>query len=182
MKRIHRLGLLLHIAVAAAFTSGFRLQTECEHDWFFDVIAPDECPTGDVRETRGSFMQFERGYMIWLESEDSIYALYTGKREPRWEAISDTFIDGMPEIAPELESQRPPYTFQPRRGMGKVWREQDEVRRRLGWAVSAYEFPYTVQIQTSEQGRLYIAERLGGLFVLDPEGADWALYDDNIEG
>ena len=182
MKDIHRFGLIMVFSIAALFSMGFRLQTDCEYTWFFEVLTPEDCPADDAVETRGSIMQFERGYMIWLQSEDAIYVLYTGERTPRWEAFDDTFIEGMPETDPDLESQRPPYTFQPRRGMGKVWREQDEVRRRLGWAVAEYEFPYTVQVQSGEQTGLYIAERLGGLFHLDAEGADWALYDEDIQG
>ena len=89
-----------------------------------------------AKESRIVQQRFEGGWMIWLEAENKIYALFDNPQTfsyySGWEDFNDTFVEGQPEDDPNI---RPPAgKQQPRRGFGKVWREQENVRDLLGWA------------------------------------------------
>jgi hypothetical protein len=149
----------------------------CETAWFFDTPAVESCPTAEAVAADGSFMQFENGFMIWSSAEDAIYVLYISEGETRWERFSDDFTEAIPDVIEELDDLAPAYTFQPRRGMGLVWRENEALQARLGWAVAEYEFPYQVEIQTGDDGTVYVRDWRGGVFALEATGADWQRYD-----
>jgi len=152
----------------------------CENSWFMHERVPVDCPREPARSSHATVMQFENGFMLWITELDTIYVLYLSQSAPRWQAFEDEFEDGMTEYDPALNVDQPAYTFQPRRGMGLIWRENDALRNRLGWAVAEYEFPFETVIQTSADGSVYLTGRHGGLFILQQGGADWMLYDANL--
>jgi hypothetical protein len=57
-----------------------------------------------------------------------------------WFCFNDTFVEGEAEIDPSLIP--PEGMYQPRRGFGKLWRNNPEVKDRLGWALTP-EFELT---------------------------------------
>lgn len=114
--------------------------------------------------------------MIWIGQQDAIYVLYDSANMPRWQVFNDAFEEGMPDTDPEFDNP-PPYTWQPKRGFGLLWREQPVVRERLGWAVIEWETPYEVRVQTGPDGVIYISDVRGGVFALSPDGSDWKRYE-----
>jgi hypothetical protein len=91
---------------------------------------------------------FEHGRMIWVQAQDSIYVIYN---DGSWERYADTFEDGMVERNPAIVP--PGGKLQPERGFGKIWREQPQVRERIGWAL-APETPADVQLHPFERGSM----------------------------
>lgn len=76
--------------------------------------------------------------MIWIQSLSQIYVFY----ERPWpqaccdyQTFDDLWKPGDLESDPSITP--PPGSYQPVRGFGKVWREQSEVRERLGWALAS---------------------------------------------
>ncbi|MBZ0297613.1 MAG: hypothetical protein K8L99_33965 [Anaerolineae bacterium] len=148
----------------------------CNGQWFFAQPPVSTCPAGPPMASRASLLQFQQGYMVWIDVQDAIYVLYDSANSPRWQVFNDTFDEGMMEFDPGW-GEGPPYTFQPRRGFGKVWRERPEVRQRLGWAVREWSEPYSAQVQTASDGSVFIQESRGGVFSLMANGSDWKRYD-----
>lgn len=110
--------------------------------------------------------------MIWVGTQDAIYALYLSGAPPRWQVFNDTFQEGMPETDANFDNA-PLGTWQPRRGFGLIWRSQPGVKDRLGWALSEDEVSYTVQVQIGSDGMIYMNEPGGSVFSLSPTGNDW---------
>ena len=98
--------------------------------------------------------------MIWLEDlpgestpdgaakGQTIYVLYYAdslQNNGEVGIFADTYADGDPESDPSIVP--PAGLLQPIRGFGKVWRENQAVRDRLGWAVApeqGYDAAYQV--------------------------------------
>jgi hypothetical protein len=145
----------------------------CSANWFFTTSAPSACPSGPSTSGYASLLQFQQGFMIWIEQQDAIYVLYDSANFPRWEVFQDNYTDGIPETDPNLESQKPPYAWQPRRGFGLIWREREDVRSRIGWSVREWEEPFTTQVQVASDGTVYIQESRGGILALTQGGVEW---------
>ncbi len=90
--------------------------------------------------------------MIWRQDVGEVYILFP---EGDWYAITDTWTFDRPESDPSFVP--PAGRFQPIRGFGKVWRENQWFRERLGWAVEP-ERGATAQAQRFEHGWLLRAE------------------------
>lgn len=153
--------------------------------WFFEEPIVPECPAEGATSTNGAYQPFEFGYMLWIESQDLIYVLFDDNPDldgdedlPSWRTYADEFSEGMPAEDSSLNSLARPFTWQPKRGFGLIWRRDTEVRQRLGWAIREQERPFTVEFQVSTDGALYIAEPLGGVFKLLPDGVDWERFRD----
>lgn len=149
----------------------------CDSTWFFIDPRPEGCPLSAPLTSQGSFQQFQEGYMIWVASQDAIYVLYDSSNLPRWEVFNDTFTEGMIEYDPAFNAGIPPYTWQPRRGFGTLWRGNSVVRQRIGWAVREWEEPYSVQVQTAPDGTIFLQEPRGGIISLSPNGVEWRRYE-----
>ncbi len=148
----------------------------CSTIWFFARPVPAACPLNPPLVSAATFQQFEKGFMLWVQQHGAIYVLYDSANFPRWQVYQDAFREGMPEADPAFGGG-PAYTWQPRRGFGLVWRTLPDVRQRLGWAVSEWETPFTIQIQTGADGMIYMSEPRGGIFNLSPDGSDWKRYE-----
>lgn len=148
----------------------------CSMQWFFTQPRPATCPSGPPLTSAAALEQFQQGYMIWIGEQNAIYVIYDSQTQPRWQVFDDTFVDGMMEYDPGW-GEGPPYTYQPKRGFGKVWRERGEVRQRIGWSVREWSEPYTAQVQVAADGSIFIQESRGGVFNLIPNGVDWKRYD-----
>ncbi|HZG67583.1 MAG TPA: hypothetical protein VEZ12_12620, partial [Herpetosiphonaceae bacterium] len=98
------------------------------------------CPQYTVRDVPAAVQSFERGTMIWQaptstrgNPRGTIFAIFDDLR-PRFISYPDPWDEGQPESG----GLTPPAgRFEPRRGFGKVWREQLGVREGLGWATEA---------------------------------------------
>jgi len=100
------------------------------------------------------YEEFEHGFMLYLSDRKTIWVCYnwintaTGTAVPTenfgtWSGYPDIFQDGQPETDPNIV---PPANFQqPKRGFGQVWRDNQNVRDALGWALD-WERPYTANV------------------------------------
>jgi len=148
----------------------------CGIPWFFVAVSPTDCPLNPPVVTPGSFLQFQNGFMLWVEQQDAIYVLYDSANLPRWQVFNDAFVEGMADTDPAYINP-PPYTWQPRRGFGLLWRGQAALRDRLGWAVIEWETPFDVQVQIGSGGTIYMNEPRGGIFSLTAGGSEWKRYE-----
>lgn len=148
----------------------------CPYPWFF-APAPDICAQDAAPDTGGAEQQFEHGFMIWVESENRIYVLYDDDiYSPKWAAFNDEWQVGDPIDDPNITP--PPGYYQPVRGFGLVWREQPDVRDRLGWAV-APEAGFVTAVQRTSYAKYnhtYIRALDGNIWHLLAERSGWEKF------
>ncbi len=147
----------------------------CPENWFFDP-APEACPAASPQVTMQAEQTFERGRMIWVEAQDRIYVIFEDGASPAWAMYPDDFEEGDPE---RDDSIVPPSGMQqPVRGFGLVWRTNQRVRDRLGWAISpevAFEGMFQADAGDLSVATLYLRMRDGGIIALDALTGDWEI-------
>lgn len=100
-------------------------------------------PTPTIAEVAVAEQVFENGRMFWIRLNRQIWVMeLTGEGRGNWFCYFDTFEEGELEIDPNLTP--PEGLLQPRRGFGKLWRTNEQVRELLGWAQTP-EFELTSQ-------------------------------------
>ena len=121
-------------------------------------------PTGPPTAPPGSLQPFERGWMLWRADTRTIYALAHDAGSVyapgSWWAFADTWAEGQPaggEPAPGGGG-----LYYPRRGFFKVWSEQPEVRRLLGYARTPNVDAGTLGVQEFVGGVGLVATYPGG--------------------
>jgi hypothetical protein len=121
-----------------------------------------DLPDPIVQEIIVSEQQFERGRMFYLQPTDEIWVMFEDPNGlgGRWELFDNTWEEGMPELDPELET--PEGLSQPIRGFGKLWRENDELREALGWALET-EVGHVTTYRYEPGGEI-----VNGLYVAGP--------------
>lgn len=149
----------------------------CPDTWFFSP-APDGCPGAPAHFADGAEQPFEAGYMVWVEDgwaegQAGIYVLYDDEVfSPRWAFYADTWEEGEPLCN---VGEVPPGLYQPERGFGNLWCEEQEVRARLGWATEP-ETGYETAVQRDSAPRyttLYVRTADGNVWKLLPERSGW---------
>ena len=132
------------------------------------------CPLEPEREVFVAEEAFEWGRMFWREDSREIYVLHddhTLRAEPQggaWRAFADTWQEGQPQDNPNLIA--PPGLFQPRRGFGKVWREElGGPASQIGWAVEE-ERGFTGVVQAFDAGTI-LWSNLGAAYILYTNGS-----------
>ncbi len=98
--------------------------------------------------TGGAYQQFENGTMVWRQDTSQIYVFFN---DGTWRSFADTFKEGDRESDPTLLP--PGGKLQPIRGFGKVWRDHEGLRDKLGWAV-AKETAQPAEIHAFERGTI----------------------------
>jgi len=127
------------------------------------------CPLTEETSVAAAEEIFVGGYMFWLSSGPTVYALYNNGT---WQAYPDTWASPQPESDPGIV---PPWGYyQPVRGFGKVWRENANVRAGLSWATEQ-ERSLDVSWQDFQGGHMLWSNRLG-IFMLYNDGT-WRHYD-----
>ena len=81
----------------------------------------------------------------------------TGKGE--WSAFDDVFEDGESEFDPSLVP--PEGMFQPERGFGKLWRENQALHDALGWGLTP-EFGYVSNYEYYPGGKIEQSQYVQG--------------------
>jgi hypothetical protein len=140
----------------------------CDSNWFFIEPRPANCPLYPPNASAGVYQEFENGIMLWVGSLDAIYVLYHDPRLPRWEAYRDFFEEGMAEESTDYAGAPTETLWQPRRGFGLLWRDSALVRNRIGWETQQWEQPYSVQAQTTENGKIFLSTPCSNVFALFP--------------
>jgi len=127
------------------------------------------CPTEMEKGVWAAEESFQNGYMFWRQDTKYIYVLYNNGT---WQGYNDTWTSSEPEWDPSIVP--PPGYYQPKRGFGKVWRENAAVRNGLGWATTE-ERGFYASVQGYDGG-LMIWSNAKGIFVLYNDGT-WERYD-----
>ena len=78
--------------------------------------------------------RFELGLMVWRGDTRMIYVFKGGPRDTlgTWRQFRDNWTETEP--TPRPQATPPAGMFEPERGFGKVWRENPDIKRDLGWA------------------------------------------------
>jgi hypothetical protein len=129
------------------------------------------CPQGAVFSTTTAIESFERGSMIYAASSSGGAAtIYVLTLDGRFRRFTDTWVSG---VDPENGGETPPLgLLEPKRGFGKVWRGNLDVRGALGWAVTE-EQGASSSVQNFDRGRAIFLPQRGESYLLidDPGGA-----------
>jgi hypothetical protein len=107
---------------------------------------PNVIPTDTRQQITIAQEEFQGGYMFWLEPTRDVWILLPAAPPKagdaiappvsgEWRVYKDTFIDGEPETDPSLTAPGP-NLYQPKRGFGKLWRNNPDIRAALGWATT----------------------------------------------
>lgn len=136
----------------ALFTTGVNNLTAKNSSVF-----PLGAATGTAYDEMLTFQPFENGAMFYMKSSRAIYVL--NKTGVQLSVYTDTWNEGDPNG--DLTPGPRPNTYAPKRGFGKVWRENSIVQQALGYA-TADEQPYTGKVQFFARGVL-IDDPTGGL-------------------
>ncbi len=126
------------------------------------------CPTEVEKGVWSAEEVFQTGYMFWRADNTQIYVL---KNTGTWQAYPDTWTAAEPEWDPAIVP--PAGYYQPKRGFGKIWREQPGVRTGLGWATTE-ERGFTGSVQAFSGGLMFWSN-LRGTYVLYNDGT-WQKY------
>ena len=148
----------------------------CDSQWFFLQPRPAGCPLAPPSAAQGVYQTFQNGHMIWVGQLDAIYVLYNDPALPRWEVWHDEFEEGDMEYDPSWSAAPTNTLWQPRRGFGQLWRREQAVRDRVGWATLEWEVPYSAQVQNEDTGTIFMSDPDGRIFALMPGQASWQLY------
>lgn len=153
------------------------------------IPAPVEgaIPTPVSNQIIVSEQAFENGRMFWLEPNREIWVmLQDGEmpnqgtwliRDDTWDEATELAFD--PAITPPNED-----LFQPERGFGKLWRENQDLRDSLGWAldpeyghVTTYTYVFRGEVVDgefqSEPGYHTVVSRTGVTFLFDEATGTW---------
>ena len=140
---------------------------QCPVAWFFEP-PPAECPDGEQVETFMIEQAFERGRMLYLADDNSVYVLFNDELTPRWAVFVNRYD---PSIHPESD---PTFPFlQPVARLGFLWRGNDTVRNRLGLATET-EIAFDGLFQTADDN-LYVTSTNGTILQLLPNGNAWQI-------
>lgn len=127
-------------------------------------ITPDAQATTDTN-AQYAYQPFEHGYMFWIRSTNQIFVLVTGEN---WRVFPDFFVEGEQETDPTY--QAPTRLLQPRRGFGKVWRDNLPVRNSIGWGTYR-EVGYNNRFQYDPTtGTIVLYDPVGRAFTLESNG------------
>lgn len=154
---------------------------------------PPAFPTPTIGRIVVAEQDFERGRAFWVEPLDppEIWVIdYAdeSRTHGEWTRYADTWDDSMPAFDPDIEA--PEGLFQPERGFGKLWRENDAVREALGWATGAeagnvITYTYFPRGEFNEQGDFieapgyHVLETNAGIsYIFDEMDNTWRV-DDN---
>jgi hypothetical protein len=106
--------------------------------------------------------------MFWRGDLRLVYVLYN---DGTWQSFVDLWHEG--DMEWDAGIVPPAGFYQPKRGFGKVWREQPGVRDKLSWA-TAEERGVHASWQAYDGGLMLWSDALG-VFVLHNDGT-WSRY------
>jgi hypothetical protein len=144
----HKFILVVINAAGVTVTQELNVTFNCKVEWFF-LPEPAFCAS-DVPQTKTLIEQmFENGRMLWIPYSQGYNYISILYNDGTVHTIVDTWTNAEPESDPNLVP--PAGLLQPVRGFGKVWREVQGVKDKLGWATGP-ETQYTSQYQHEGSG------------------------------
>ncbi len=126
------------------------------------------CPVEPEKGIWSAEETFIGGMMFWRSDLTLIYVLYNNGT---WQSFADTWESTQPEW--DVNIVAPAGYLQPKRGFGKVWREQPGVRSALSWATTP-ERGLGATWQAYQGGQMLWSD-VQGNFVLFSDGT-WSHY------
>lgn len=138
-----------------------------------ETLRPSNFPTARAEIISVVEQVFEGGRMIWFRDTRTVAVLVGDEVDPvqgDWFCFEDSFVEGETEFLPTLQPPADVSTNsawpdariqQPIRGFGKIWRENPDLRERLGWALSA-EYEHSAVKEYVAGGRLVNGEYVPG--------------------
>ena len=153
----------------------FSAELPCEYPILIEAISQTQgCLTEGI-VSRGFQQNFENGFMLWIEAQNSIiYSTWDGLTHGE---VNDSFEHGVDPVRDETIVP-PSGLYQPEYGIGKVWREQSGVRELLGWATD-WGAEYTAIRQSERVHRYGFREWLtmlnGGLITMSHPDPIWII-------
>ncbi len=153
------------------------------------VEASPALPTPLVTQIQVAEQEFENGRMFWIQPSDEIWVMVNDPGQTDrgyWMIFNDTFEEGETEIDPELtppanpEATPPAPLIQPKRGFGKLWRQDENLRQDLGWGVTP-EFGFVTTYEYRAGGYLDSAGRYvsaPGIHILASLGNELFAFDE----
>ena len=169
---------------AGSVEAHVQLVIACPYPWAPALDGPPPLASGCPREAvfgNAAQQSFENGFMIWMEDEQTIYAFYYPQGTssyPTYGSFIDNFHEGDPESDPTITP--PPDLYQPVRGFGLLWRLDQSVRDRLGWA-TAPEAGFETWMQGYSGAGMHnyytlLQEVDGTIYHLIATGGVWEVY------
>jgi len=124
------------------------------------------CPTEVVRDRPAAIQNMEHGVMLWVDFGEDDWRIFAISAWGWHESFHDTWEAGMadPNVDP------PAGLFAPKRGFGKVWQDNPDVRNNLGWAVEDGERAETVTVQRMQHGMLVWLQSSDMVYALSSDG------------
>jgi hypothetical protein len=121
------------------------------------------CP-GEVYEDLPAAVQtMERGQMIWSQLTEEDQRIWAYLQYNYYQEFPDTFQEG---VDPEQPNVNPPEgLYAPRRGFGKVWINNPNLRQDIGWALEANERAATSTVQIFDNGVMVWVQDTGNVLV-----------------
>lgn len=114
-----------------------------------ETLPPSAFPTARIELISAVEQVFERGRMLWFRENRRIWVLVGDEVDPtsgEWLCFEDTYLDDEIEFDPAFNPAEDTTTEsvfpdgvvqQPIRGFGKLWRQNNELRERIGWALAS---------------------------------------------
>lgn len=100
----------------------------------------DPFPTPTLSQIQVAEQVFEHGRLMWIQPRQQIWVMVDdGTGKGSWSIFEDTFQEGESEFDASLVP--PQERYQPERGFGKLWRENQTIHDALGWGLTP-EFGY----------------------------------------
>lgn len=146
-----------------------------------EPLTENALPTPITNEIIVAEQIFENGRMFYVQPRAEIWVMFDNDNE--WQIHEDTWAEGLPESDPSLIV--PEGLYQPIRGFGKLWRENETIRNELGWAIgqeqgniTIYTYTYGGEINTDGEyvpgpGYHTIPSYFGGAFIFDETNSTW---------
>jgi hypothetical protein len=152
------------------------ITVSCPDDWWFFENPPDNCPGWDAVESFAAAQQFEGGWMLWIESSDTIYVFFNEPRQTY--SVFYDLLEPEDSEPPADDYQPPDDKFVPIRGFGLVWRENVWVREQLGWALAPeFGFDTTYQWESAPNYHFfYVLDPDGNIIIMDTIQQTWGVW------
>jgi hypothetical protein len=132
------------------------------HRWTTETVTRLGCPTEVDRVTNFATQKFENGVMFWREEDKRILVLFNDKT---WLQFNDAWTSALPDDAC-LNVAVAPGLVRPKRGFGKVWCEQPNIRAKIGAAVENEIGLYPALAQRFERGQIFVGAEPNQVYVL----------------
>ena len=133
--------------------------------WYHNASVRQQlgCPTTAEQGFSGAQQWFHNGFVVSNDTNGTIYVFYNNGT---WQQFQNTWTSGDPVYNPSLIP--PPGWCQPEYGIGKVWRNQDNVSQKLGWAKNPAQA--TNGTTQQYQGGMMLWTSTAGVYVMYNNG------------